>query len=169
MEQRMRELVATLNRYAHEYYVLDNPSVPDAQYDALYDQLRKLEEDAGVVLPDSPTHRVGGAPLNSFMPHRHLAPLWSLDKCKTREELLAWEQRVQKAYDALDGFAPLRFTLEYKFDGLTINLTYDHGTLVQAATRGDGVVGEGILPQVQTIASIPLSIPFQGRMEVQGE
>ena len=169
MEQRMRELVATLNRYAHEYYVLDNPSVPDAQYDALYDQLRKLEEDTGVVLPDSPTHRVGGAPLNSFMPHRHLAPLWSLDKCKTREELLAWEQRVQKAYDALDGFAPLRFTLEYKFDGLTINLTYDHGVLVQAATRGDGVVGEGILPQVQTIASIPLSIPFQGRMEVQGE
>ena len=132
MEQSMRELVDTLNRYAHEYYVLDKPSVPDAQYDALYDELRALEERTGVVLPDSPTHRVGGAPLSAFVPHRHLAPLWSLDKCKTRDELLAWEQRVQKAYDAQDGLAPLRFTLEYKFDGLTINLTYDHGVLVQA-------------------------------------
>ena len=92
-----------------------------------------------------------------------------MDKCRSKEEVVAWEQRIQKLHDAEAGLPPLRYALEYKIDGLTINLTYQNGRLVQAATRGNGVVGEGILAQVQTIRSIPLTIPFDGTMEVQGE
>lgn len=168
MEQRMRELVDMLNRYAYAYYVLDDPMVGDGQYDALYDELLNLEDNTGVVLPDSPTKRVGGQPLSAFVPHRHLGRLWSLDKCKTREEIIAWQQRVKRLLDQ-QGLHDPRYLLEYKIDGLTINLTYDGGRLVQAATRGNGIVGEGILPQVKTIPSIPLSIPYTGKFEVQGE
>ena len=162
--EEMKELVARLNRHAHYYYVLDDPRISDGEYDALYDRLTALERETGVVLPDSPTRRVGGAPLAEFQKHTHLAPLYSLDKAKTHEELLAWEERIKKY-----GLEDVRYSLEYKFDGLTLNLTYEGGVLVGAASRGDGAVGEEILPQVQTIRSVPLSIPFQGRMEVQGE
>ena len=174
MRERMRELLDQLNDYARAYYVLDAPGVSDAEYDALFDELAALEKETGEVLPDSPTRRVGGEPLAKFAPHRHIARLWSLDKVRAKEELFDWSARAEKLraeYNARGGDAlpPLGYTLEYKFDGLTVNLTYDGGTLVQAATRGNGEVGEAILAQIMTIKSIPLSIPFTGKMEAQGE
>lgn len=165
MENRMRELVDELNRHAYRYYVLDDPTISDKQYDMLFDELVALEAQLGYSLPDSPTHRVGGEPLKEFTQHRHLARLWSLDKAQSAEAVRAWAERVAKL---LPG-EQLEYSLEYKFDGLTLNLTYDGGQLVQAATRGNGEVGEEILEQVRTIRSVPLSIPFAGKMEVQGE
>ncbi|MDO4851909.1 MAG: NAD-dependent DNA ligase LigA [Clostridia bacterium] len=162
---RQRDLVALLNRYAAAYYEQDAPLVSDAEYDALYDELLALEAESGEVLPDSPTLRVGGAPLVKFEEHRHLGRLWSLDKVRTKEGVADFVRRVQAAAAG----RRVTFGLEYKFDGLTVNLTYDHGVLVQGATRGNGIVGEAILPQMRTIRNIPLSIPFAGRMEVQGE
>ena len=161
---RQKELVSILNRYAAAYYEQDAPLVSDAEYDRLYDELLKLESESGVVLPDSPTLRVGGAPLKSFEQHRHLGRLWSLDKVRTPEGLKDFVKKVTAASPT----EPL-FGLEYKFDGLTVNLTYENGVLTEGATRGNGTVGEAILPQLRTIRSIPLSIPFKGRMEVQGE
>jgi DNA ligase (NAD+) len=174
-EQRMAQLVSDLNRYNHEYYTLDRPTVSDKEWDALYDELALLERETGVVLPNSPTLRVGGEVLKGFEPHRHRARLWSLDKAQDTEDLLAWNTRVTKAvadYNAKNPDAPLpspSYVIELKFDGLTLNLTYEGGVLTQAATRGNGVVGEGILPQVRTIRTVPLTIPFDGVIEVQGE
>ncbi len=172
-QQRMTWLVDELNDLAYRYYVLYEPRVSDAEYDRLYDELLELEKELPP-LPHSPTQRVGGEPLDSFRPHRHLAPLWSMDKVRTPEDLRAWAERVRKLaqdYSAATGekLPELQFTVEMKFDGLTVNLTYDGGTLVEAATRGNGEVGEAILPQVKTIKGIPMKIPFEGRMEVQGE
>jgi len=166
---RMEELVETLNQYAYYYYVLDEPRISDAAYDRLYDELVALEKQTGVVLKNSPTLRVGGTPLSAFEKHTHLSPLYSLDKAKTMEEIEAWQARIQKLTADMPGIPPVEYTLEYKFDGLTLNLTYEGGALVYAATRGDGETGEGILEQIKTIKSIPLTIPFKGRMEVQGE
>ena len=162
----MQELVDKLNTYARAYYVEDAPLISDGEYDALEAQLIALEKETGTVLPDSPTHRVGGEPLSKFEEHRHLGRLWSLDKVRTLDGIREWMDRVKKLLDLSED--PL-YALEYKFDGLTINLTYENGLLVQGATRGNGVTGEAILPQLKTIRSLPLSIPFTGRMEVQGE
>ena len=164
--QRMQELVDKLNAYARAYYVEDAPLISDGEYDALEAQLIALEKETGTVLPDSPTHRVGGEPLSKFEEHRHLGRLWSLDTVRTLDGIREWMDRVKKLLDLSED--PL-YALEYKFDGLTINLTYENGLLVQGATRGNGVTGEAILPQLKTIRSLPLSIPFTGRMEVQGE
>ncbi|WP_458121177.1 NAD-dependent DNA ligase LigA [Paenibacillus sp. Z6-24] len=172
----MEKLVAELNNYSYHYYTLDEPLVDDKEYDALYDRLLQLEQESGVVLPDSPTQRVGGELLKGFLPHRHLAPLWSLDKAQNLEKLSTWHTRARKLindYNTKNPDTPLPepiYAVELKFDGLTLNLTYENGRLVQAATRGNGVVGEGILEQIKTIRSIPLSIPFkEGKLEVQGE
>ena len=169
----MQELVARLNETAYQYYVLDNPTISDKEWDAMYDQLVKLEQETGVVLPDSPTHRVGGAPLSVFEQHRHLARLWSMDKAQSVPALYEWARRAEKLrQEAIAGgeeLPPLSFVVEHKFDGLTINLTYEDGRLVGAATRGNGEVGEEILPQVRTIRNVPLTVPFKGRMEVFGE
>lgn len=173
---RMRELVAALNLYDRQYYTEDNPTISDKEYDALYDELVALERDTGTVLPDSPTLRVGGDILKGFEPHRHLARLWSLDKAQNMDDLSAWAARVGRLiadYNSRNPEQPLpdpEYVLELKFDGLTLNLTYENGQLVQAATRGNGEVGEGILAQVRTIRSVPLSIDYQdGVIEVQGE
>lgn len=163
---RMQQLIKLLNEYNYHYYVLDNPLVSDKEYDKLYDELVKLEKESNSTLPDSPTLRVGGEPLKKFSSHRHIAPLWSLDKAKTEEELFAWDGRVKKL---IGESVSLEYVLEYKFDGLTINLTYEEGQLIQAATRGNGVSGESILQQVKTIKSIPLSINYLSKIEVQGE
>ena len=165
-KQRMQELVDRLNTYARAYYVEDAPLISDGEYDALEAELIALEKETGIVLPDSPTHRVGGEPLEKFEEHRHLGRLWSLDKVRTLEGIREWMDRVKRLLDLEED--PL-YALEYKFDGLTINLTYENGVLVQGATRGNGVTGEAILPQLKTIRSLPLTIPFTGRMEVQGE
>jgi DNA ligase (NAD+) len=171
----MARLVEEINVHNRNYYTLDNPVISDKEYDALYDELVALERETGVVLPNSPTRRVGGEILKGFEPHRHKARLWSLDKARTEADLLAWNARVQKAiadYNERNPDHPLpkpSYVIELKFDGLTLNLTYEGGQLVQAATRGNGVVGEGILPQVKTIRTVPLTIPFPGVIEVQGE
>lgn len=164
----MRDLVDQLNSWAYRYYVLDDPAVSDAEYDRLYYQLVDLEKETDIILPDSPTQRVGGVIKEGFRKHRHLEPLWSLDKAQTEEELLAWQQRTDKLALEL-GLPKPTYSLEYKFDGLTINLTYENGLLVTAATRGDGSVGEEVTAQIKTIKTIPLKIPFTGKMEVQGE
>lgn len=172
----MEELVAKLNQYNYHYYTLDAPQVSDKEYDVLYDKLVALEAESGMVLPDSPTQRVGGELLKGFTPHRHLAPLWSLDKAQNIEQLRSWNARVLRLvndYNMKNPLTPLPepcYAVELKFDGLTLNLTYRDGVLVQAATRGNGVTGEGILAQVKTIKSVPLTIPFKdGLIEVQGE
>jgi DNA ligase (NAD+) len=164
----MCSLVELLNDYARAYYVQDAPIVSDAEYDALFDELLALEREGGAVLPNSPTQRVGGEPLAAFAPHAHIARLWSLDKVRTRGELQEWAARAARLC-AERGLDAPGYALEYKFDGLTINLTYEGGALVGAATRGNGTVGEEIFAQVKTIRALPLRIPFQGRMEVQGE
>jgi DNA ligase (NAD+) len=172
----MEELVAELNHYNYHYYTLDAPMVSDKEYDVLYDKLVALEAESGFVLPDSPTQRVGGDLLKGFTPHRHLAPLWSLDKAQNIEQLRSWNTRVLRLvneYNLKNPDNPLPdpcYAVELKFDGLTLNLTYRNGVLEQASTRGNGVVGEGILAQVKTIKSVPLTIPFKdGVIEVQGE
>ena len=165
--EEMRKLVDELNEYAYRYYVLDEPIISDREYDELYDKLLSLEERTDTILPDSPTIRIGGDVLKGFTSHGHLALLWSLDKCKTPAELISWDNRIKRLLG--ERKLPIEYVLEFKFDGLTLNLTYDEGHLVQAATRGTGAVGESILEQVKTIKSIPLTIPYKGRIEVQGE
>lgn len=162
--KRMRELVDVLNKYAYEYYVMDNPTVSDKQYDELYDELRELEASTGDVLFDSPTRRVGGEPISAFKKHEHIERLYSLDKATSMEELQAFFQRIIKAI----GYFP-EFTVEYKFDGLTVCLTYNEGKFVRATTRGNGAVGEDVTAQVLTIKSYPMKIAYTGVCEVKGE
>ena len=165
---RMQELVNRLNETAYQYYTLDAPTVSDKEWDAMYDELTRLERETGRILPDSPTHRVGGAVLPAFEPHTHLARLWSMGKAQSVEALREWAARADRLRTEA-GLPKLEFVVEHKFDGLTINLTYEGGRLVGAATRGNGVTGEEILSQARTIRSIPLQIPFEGRMEIHGE
>lgn len=160
---RMRELIDILNRWAYEYYVLDAPSVPDREYDRLYDELVALERESGRVEADSPTRRVGGEPVKGFERHRHIFRLYSLDKSVTYDELDAFFTRVSKVVPD-----PI-YTVEYKFDGLTMCLTYENGLFVRATTRGNGVEGEDVTAQCLTIKSFPLSIAYKGVVEVQGE
>ena len=159
---RMEELVALLNKYAKEYYENDDPTVSDAEYDALYDELVMLEQFGGLVLPDSPTRRVGGRPNEGFRQVKHKERLYSLDKTKTVEGVGEWMNKLGKG-ESVD------LTLEYKYDGLTLNLTYEGGRLIRACTRGDGEVGEEVTEQVKTIRNVPLTIPFQGEIDVSGE
>ncbi|MDL2217556.1 NAD-dependent DNA ligase LigA [Christensenellaceae bacterium OttesenSCG-928-M15] len=172
--KRQEELTDLLFKYAAAYYEEDAPLISDAEYDALYDELLALERESGSVLEGSPSKKVGGEVSRGFVPYTHVMRLWSLDKVKSIEELFEFDARVKKLrmeYMNRTGIAlpEVSYSLEYKFDGLTLNLTYDGGKLVQAATRGNGVTGEGILEQVKTIADIPESMPFTGKMEVQGE
>ncbi len=162
--ERMAELVALLNKYAYEYYTLDEPSVSDKEYDALYDELLKLEEELFFVLPDSPTHRVGGSTLDGFREYKHRLRLYSLDKSQAIDGIEAFIKRVEKTC----GIVP-KMTVEKKFDGLTLSITYMDGKLKTAATRGDGETGEEVTEQVKTIRTVPLTIPFDGIVEVQGE
>ena len=164
MNNEMQKLVDTLNKYAYEYYVLDNPTVSDGEYDVLYDKLKKLEAKTGVVLPDSPTKRVGGEPITEFQKHKHIARLYSLDKAVTKEELEAFNDRIKKVSPTEP-----EYTVEYKFDGLTMCLTYENGEFTGAATRGNGEVGEDVTAQVLTIKTFPLKIEYKGRLEVKGE
>ena len=165
---RMRELVDRLNETAYQYYTLDAPTISDKEWDALYDELVRLEKETGERLPDSPTRRVGGAVLPGFEPHTHLARLWSMGKAQSIEALRDWATRAEKLRLEA-GLPALKYVVEHKFDGLTVNLTYEGGHLVGAATRGNGVTGEEILQQALTIRTIPVRIPYEGRMEVHGE
>ncbi len=159
-----REITDILNKWAYEYYVLDNPSVSDKEYDELYDRLKKMEAESGEVYPDSPTRRVGGEPIEAFARHEHIARLYSLDKSVTDEELKSFLTRVSKAAGG-----DTEYTVEYKFDGLTVCLTYENGEFVRATTRGNGRVGEDVTAQVLTIRSYPMRISYRGTLEVRGE
>lgn len=172
---RIKELVEELNKYAHEYYVLDNPSISDKEYDKKYDELTKLEKETEIVLPYSPTQRVGDRVLVEFQKYTHKGRLWSLDKAQDIQEIKEWHTRNKKAVDEYnsnheDKLPELKYVLTKKFDGLTINCTYDeNGILIKAATRGTGEVGEDITAQVKTIKTLPLKINNSSVIEVHGE
>lgn len=174
-EKRIKELIEELNRYSHEYYVLDNPSVSDKDYDLKYDELRKLEEETGIVLPYSPTVRVGDGVLPQFKKYTHKARLWSLDKAQTLGELQEWHRKNIKAVEEYNRTSenplpPISYVVTKKFDGLTLNCTYDEsGIFVKAATRGTGAVGEDITAQAKTIKSLPLKIDYDYQIEIHGE
>ncbi len=173
-KERIKELVDKLNKYSYEYYSLDNPSVTDKQYDKEYDELRKLEKETAYVLPYSPTLRVGDVVLEGFNKHTHKARLWSMDKAQTIQELQDWHNRnvkfVQEMRSKGENLPDLKYVLTKKFDGLTINLTYDEqGVLIIAATRGTGDIGEEVTAQVKTIKTIPLKIDSRDLLEVHGE
>lgn len=173
--KKIEELVEQLNRYAKEYYVLANPSITDKDYDKLYDELSKLEKETGYILPYSPTQRVGDNILPEFSKYTHKGRLWSLDKAQSFQELQEWHERNVKFVNAHNGsnsekLPPLKYVLTKKFDGLTINLTYDeNGILIKAATRGTGTVGEDVTLQAKTINTIPLKIDNYNVMEIHGE
>lgn len=171
----MLKLVDELNRYSYEYYTLDNPSVSDKEYDRKYDELKKLELELEEVLPYSPTLRVGDVVLEKFKKYKHKASLWSLDKAQSLSEIIDWHNRNVKAINEYNGtheekLPDLKYVVTKKFDGLTINLTYDEsGVLSVAASRGTGLVGEDITSQVKTIKSIPLKINNHHVVEIHGE
>ena len=172
--ERIKELINTINDLNYHYYTLDDPKVSDKEYDSIYDELVSLEKETGAVFSYSPTQRVGGEPLDKFEKHVHLGKLWSLGKSQNIGELRNWDDRVRKLIDDYnrendEKLPEPTYILEYKFDGLTINLTYKDGELVQGATRGNGIVGEAILPQLRTMKTIPFKIDFKGTVEMQGE
>ena len=172
--KRIEELVEELNKYAYEYYALDNPSVSDKEYDEKYYELKALEEETNHILPYSPTLRVGDRVLEGFNKYTHKARLWSLDKAQSIEELKDWHNRNLKFINEMNSkgedLPKPRYVVTKKFDGLTVNLTYDeNGVLVAAATRGNGEVGEEVSAQVKTIKSIPLKISNDSLFEVHGE
>ena len=164
MNERMKELVELLNRYATEYYTSDNPSVSDSEYDRLYRELVELEKaHPDQVLPESPTHRVGGKILDGFEKYSHQYPLYSLQDAFSREELDAFDTRVRKELD------DVTYICELKIDGLSISLTYEQGIFVAGATRGDGSIGENITENLKRVKDIPLSLPEKLEITVRGE
>ncbi|MFH0993212.1 MAG: NAD-dependent DNA ligase LigA [bacterium] len=161
---RIAELKKLLNRYNHEYHVLDAPSVSDQEYDALMRELITLETaHPEYATPDSPTRRVGGTPIDKFRKVTHAMPMLSLANVFDETELRDFDAKVRKEV------ADYSYVAELKIDGLSISLSYDRGVLVRAATRGDGVVGEDVTENVRTIKSIPLQIPYLQPLEVRGE
>lgn len=171
----IKELVEELNKYAYEYYVLGNSSVTDKDYDKKYYELVDLEKETGYKLPYSPTQRVGDVILPEFKKYTHKARLWSLDKAQSLEEIREWHNRNVKFLEEYnrtsdEELPPLKYILTKKFDGLTINLSYDeNGVLVTGATRGTGAIGEDVTAQVKTIKSIPLKIDCHDFLEIHGE
>ncbi|MGY5218044.1 NAD-dependent DNA ligase LigA [Clostridium butyricum] len=173
-KEKIKELVEQLNNYSYKYYVLDDPSVTDKEYDKIYDELKKLEEETGFVLPYSPTLRVGDMVLDGFEKYTHKAKLWSLDKAQSIQEIIDWHNRNVKFVNDMrlkgEDLPDLKYVLTKKFDGLTINLTYnEEGVMEIAATRGTGNIGENVTAQVKTIKSIPLKIENNDILEVHGE
>ena len=164
MNERMKELVELLNRYATEYYTSDNPSVSDSEYDRLYRELVELEKaHPDQVLPESPTHRVGGKILDGFEKYSHQYPLYSLQDAFSREELDSFDVRVRKELD------DVTYICELKIDGLSISLTYEQGIFVAGATRGDGSIGENITENLKRVKDIPLSLSEKIDITVRGE
>lgn len=172
--KRMEALVEELNRYAYEYYSLDNPSVTDKEYDEKYDELVALEKELNEVLPYSPTVRVGDVVLEGFKKYTHKGRLWSLGKAQSIEEIIDWHNRNVKFVEEMramgEELPELKYIVTKKFDGLTVNLTYNNeGILAVGATRGTGSVGEDVTAQVKTIKSIPLKVNCKDVFEVHGE
>src|SRR5262245_55948476 len=169
-QQRLDELREQVDHHLHRYHVLDDPEIPDAEYDRLYDELKALEEEhPDLITPDSPTQRVGAPPSERFQKVQHLTPMGSLEKVTDDESLLKWAEDVRKR---LGSDEPVAYVIEPKIDGLAINLTYEGGVLVRGATRGDGIQGEDVTVNLRTIGSVPLKMRGDGLpsvAEVRGE
>jgi len=162
-KERLEYLTAEIEKHNKNYYMLDNPTISDAEYDKLYYELVDLEKELGIVLPNSPTQKVGGDILGGFKKSKHEIRLYSLNKVRSKEELEKWLGDMKKVDPNT------YFTLEYKFDGLQLVLVYENGLYKSATTRGNGIIGEDVTEQVRTIRSVPLSIPFKDKLIVQGE
>ena len=172
--EEINELIEKIEELNYHYYTLDAPLLSDGEYDKLYDRLKELEEETGFSPENSPTKKVGGQVLEKFEKHFHISRLYSQDKAQSFEDLENWIGRVNRLRDSYnesheDKLDDIEYILEYKFDGLTINLTYEDGKLRNAATRGNGSVGEEISAQVHTIKSVPRTIKEQSLLEIQGE
>ncbi|TGC95497.1 DNA ligase LigA-related protein, partial [Salmonella enterica] len=170
IEQQLTELRTTLRHHEYLYHVMDAPEIPDAEYDRLMRELRELEaQRPDLITPDSPTQRVGAAPLTAFNQIRHEVPMLSLDNVFDEESFLAFNKRVQ---DRLKSTENVIWCCELKLDGLAVSILYENGVLVSAATRGDGTTGEDITSNVRTIRAIPLKLHgdnIPARLEVRGE
>lgn len=164
-QQEIAELRELLNQYGHDYYVLDNPSVPDAEYDRKMQALLKLEEEfPDLVTPDSPSQRIGGEPLDAFQKVQHNVPMMSLGNAFNEQDLRDFARRASQGTDDA-----ISFVCELKIDGLAVSLTYENGKFVRGATRGDGTTGEDITSNLKTVRSIPLTIQDESTIEVRGE
>ncbi len=172
--ERAAWLSEQLHHHAHLYYTLDAPQIPDAEYDRMFRELQALEASHPELLsPDSPTQRVGGQVLEAFAPVRHALPMLSI-RTETDTQASgaqAFDARIRRELKLQDGDPPVRYVAELKFDGLAMNLRYENGVLVQAATRGDGETGEDVTHNVRTIGQVPLRLPegVPGVLEVRGE
>ena len=162
--ERMKDLIEKINKASYSYYVLDNPTISDKEWDKMYYELLDLEKESGIVLENSPSQKVGGDVLDGFKKVTHENKLLSLGKAQTIGEILDWNTRNQNIFKFNQ-----EFTIDYKFDGLSLAITYDGGKLVQAATRGNGEIGEDVTAQVKTIRTVPLEIDYKGLVTVQGE
>src|SRR3954447_9646266 len=173
VQARLDELRTELNHHLYRYHVLDDPEVSDAEYDRLYDELKRLEDEhPDLITPDSPTQRVGAPPSDRFEKFEHLTPMGSLDKVTDEEGLRKWADDGRKR---LDWDEPVAYVIEPKIDGSAINLVYENGVFVRGATRGDGINGEDVTSNLRTIQAIPLSMRLEGGdepppvLEVRGE
>ncbi len=172
--RRLAELRKKIEHHNHLYYVLDAPEIPDAEYDRLLYELQQLEaEHPELITPDSPSQRVGGAALERFAPVQHAVPMLSIrtETDTTEGGAIAFDARVRRELELQADAPPVEYAAELKFDGLAINLRYEHGILVQAATRGDGSVGEDVTQNVRTVGRIPLRLQgvTAAVLEVRGE
>lgn len=172
--QEINELIEKIEELNYHYYTLDSPLVSDGEYDQLYDRLKTLEKETGYIAENSPSQKVGGEILEKFEKHYHISRLYSQDKAQSYDDLKNWIDRANRLRDSYNQnhdkkLEELDFVMEYKFDGLTVNLTYENGLLTNASTRGNGIVGEEISAQVKTIKSIPLKIKEKSTLEIQGE
>ena len=164
-QERLVYLTNEINKHNKNYYVYDNPTISDAEYDKLYYELVDLERELGYSLPDTPTKRVGDYILPGFKKRKHEIPLYSLNKVKDFADLDKWQQDMRKA----TGNPNLKFSLEYKYDGLKVVVKYQNGHYKSATTRGNGKIGEDVTAQVRTIRSVPMTIPCKATLTVQGE
>ncbi len=168
IQARVKELRASLEQHNYNYYVLDRPLIPDAEYDRLFRELQQLEDEYQLAVPESPTQRVGGAPLEDFVQFTHRTPMLSLNNAFEDEEVKAFDRRVREALAIED----VEYATEPKFDGLAISLTYIQGLLTTGATRGDGYTGEDVTANLRTVRAIPLKLRAvhpPGLLEVRGE
>src|SRR5439155_12512424 len=174
VQKRLDELREEVNHHLYRYHVLDEPEISDAEYDRLFDELKALEgEHPDLITPDSPTQRVGAPPSERFRKVEHLTPMGSLEKVTDDEGLFKWAEDVRRR---LDSDEPAAYVIEPKIDGLALSLTYENGILTRGATRGDGVQGEDVTPNLKTIRAIPLALRLAGAhedppavLEVRGE
>jgi DNA ligase (NAD+) len=155
VKQEVEKLVREINHHNYRYYVLDSPVISDEEYDKLYFRLKKLEEQYDYFLPESPTRRVGAPPLEKFEKVKHKEPMLSLDNAFSYDEVKEFDRRVKRL---IDSDKDIEYTVEPKYDGLAMELTYRHGVLYKTSTRGDGYEGEDVTQNIRPIRSVPLKI-----------